>query len=245
MLYDRIGIKYGDYRKPDARIAEAIHREIGPWPKIVNVGAGTGSYEPKGRDVVAVEPSSMMISQRSKDHTPVIQASAESLPFKDGAFDVALAILTIHHWAGLEQGLRELLRVANQRVVLLTWIGFIQDFWLVDYLPQINEIDEPFFPSLDRLQEILGPLRIIPVPIPHDCTDGFLCAYWRRPHAYLDEKVRRAISTFSRIAKFEPGLKRLEKELQSGLWHKKHQDTLDKESMDYGYRIVIHDRGTS
>jgi SAM-dependent methyltransferase len=137
-----------------------------------------------------------MIAQRSGRGPAVVQGCAEFLPFKDGVFDLATAILTIHHWQDIEGGLREALRVANGRLLLLTWIGFGEDFWLLDYLAEIREIDEPLFPSIDELREIVGPVRVIPVPIPHDCTDGFLCAYWRRPHCYLDERVRSAISTF-------------------------------------------------
>jgi SAM-dependent methyltransferase len=169
----------------------------------------------------------------------VVQARAELLPFKDGTFDVATAILSIHHWSDIERGLLEARRVAKHQIVLLTWIGFCQDFWLLDYLPQIREIDEPLFPSIEDLAGILGPLRVIPVPIPYDCTDGFLCAYWRRPHAYLDEDARRAISTFARVRDFEEGLRRLDKDLRSGEWRQRYAHLFESESMDYGYRLVV------
>ena len=238
-LYDTIGTRYSTYRRPDPRIARAVHAELGQAATIVNLGAGVGSYEPAGRNVIAVEPSRLMISQRPESAPPVVQARAESVPFKDGAFDVATALLSIHHWSDIEQGLLEARRVAKHRVVLLTWIGFGQDFWLLDYLPQIREIDEPLFPSIEDLAQILGPLRVIPVTIPHDCTDGFLCAYWRRPHAYLDEGVRSAISTFSRVRDFEDGLRTLEKDLHSGEWEQRYHTLFHSESMDYGYRVVV------
>ncbi|MEW5723211.1 MAG: class I SAM-dependent methyltransferase [Thermodesulfobacteriota bacterium] len=242
MLYDTIGIQYTDYRRPDPRISELILREIGPTGKIVNVGAGVGSYEPSGRDVVAVEPSWAMISQRTEKQAPVVQALAERLPFKDRTFDVATAILTIHHWSDIEQGLREMSRVTNGKIILLTWIGFVDNFWLLDYLPQIKKTDEPLFPTVNQLTDILGPLRVIPVRIPHDCTDGFLCAYWRRPRFYLDEGVRRAISSFSRITDFEEGLKRLRDDPESGRWSDKYQAILARTSMDFGYRLVVKDQ---
>lgn len=224
---------------PDTRIAAAIWREIGNRQRILNLGAGVGAYEPSDRDVVALEPSQVMISQRPANAAPVVQGRAECLPFKDNAFDVALAILTIHHWLDIEKGLHEAIRVAQKRLILLTWIGFVENFWLTDYLPQIKEIDEPLFPSIAGLEKILDPVRVLPIPIPHDCTDGFLCAYWRRPHFYLDETARSAISTFSRIQNIHGGLQRLEKDLESGLWQQRYQYLLNKEQMDFGYRLVV------
>jgi SAM-dependent methyltransferase len=241
-LYDTIGIQYSTHRRPDPRILRVVHAELQDAATIVNLGAGVGSYEPEGRDLIAVELSSLMISQRPRGSSPVVQARAEHVPFRDGAFDVAMAVLSLHHWSDIEAGLREAVRVAKHRIVLLTWIGFRGDFWLLDYLPQIREIDEPLFPSMEEMAEILGPLRVIPVPIPHDCTDGFLCAYWRRPHAYLDESVRSAISTFARVRDFEEGLLRLEEDLQSGEWERRYSHLFDHESMDYGYRVVVADR---
>ena len=238
-LYDSIGTRYSTYRRPDPRIARAVHAELRHAATIVNLGAGVGSYEPMERDLIAVEPSRLMISQRPRSAPPVVQACAEFVPFRDGAFDVAMAILSIHHWSDIERGLLEARRVAKHEVVLLTWVGFGQDFWLLDYLPQIREIDEKLFPSIEDLAQILGPLQVIPVPIPHDCTDGFLCAYWRRPHAYLDEGVRSAISTFSRIRDFEEGLRSLEKDLQSGEWKQRYYHLFHSDSMDYGYRVVV------
>ncbi len=244
-LYDTIGTEYSDYRRPDARIAAALFPEIGQRQRIVNLGAGAGAYEPDERNLVAVEPSRVMISQRPQNGSAAVQARAESLPFKDGAFDVATAFLTIHHWSDLETGLREALRVAQKRLVMLTWIGFVGDFWLLDYLPQIKEIDEPLFPSLGRLGRLLGTVRVIAVPIPHDCTDGFLCAYWRRPHAYLDERVRGAISTFSRVPNVNAGLQRLRNDLKSGSWHQRYGHILNQKSMDFGYRIVVSSKETA
>jgi hypothetical protein len=142
VLYDRIGTRYREYRRPDARIAAAIWGELGGARRIVNVGAGIGAYEPRERDLVAVEPSWVMISQRPSTVSPVVQARAESLPFKDGVFDVATAILTTHDWSDIEKGLREARRVTKGRLVLLTWIGVEEQFWLFDYPPRIREIDE-------------------------------------------------------------------------------------------------------
>jgi len=241
-LYDTIGKGYQYYRRPDARIASQILGELSDARSILNIGAGAGSYEPVDRKLIGVEPSWVMIAQRSKDGPPIVQGFAEALPFKENSFDCAMALLTIHHWSDIQQGLKEAVRVTKKRLILLTWIGFVEDFWLVDYLPEINEIDEPMFPSIERLSSWLGPVRTISVPIPHDCTDGFLCAYWRRPQAYLNEDVRSAISTFSRVTDFEDGLLALSKDLNSGIWHQRYSSLLNREEMDFGYRIVVCDK---
>ncbi|MFO7963337.1 MAG: class I SAM-dependent methyltransferase [Desulfobacterales bacterium] len=238
-LYDDIGTAYSRYRLPDGRIAAVISREVADARFIVNIGAGVGAYEPRGKAIVAVEPSRVMTSQRKTHGNAVIQARAEALPFREDTFDCALAVLTIHHWGNMENGLREAMRVTKGSLVLLTWIGFVSPFWLLDYLPQIKRTDEPLFPSLDRLSSWLGPLRSIPVPIPHDCTDGFLCAYWRRPEAYLDAGVRSAISTFARVRDTGAGLDRLSRDLSTGAWHRKYGNLLQKHEMDFGYRLVV------
>jgi len=241
-LYDRIGNQYRNYRRPDSRISAALSRELAGFGTIVNIGAGVGSYEPIDRKLVSVEPSRVMIAQRSKHGPPIVQAFGEALPFKENSFDCAMALLTIHHWSDIEKGLQEALRVAKCRLILLTWVGFINHFWLLDYLPQIKWIDEPMFPSIEQLSSWLGPVRTISVPIPYDCTDGFLCAYWRRPQAYLDEDVRRVISTFSRVTDFADGLQALAKDLNSGVWYQRYGSLLSCEEMDFGYRIVVYDK---
>ena len=175
----------------------------------------------------------------------MVRALAERLPFKDQAFDLAMAILTIHHWSDIPKGLGEVRRITKGRIILLTWIGFVDHFWLLDYLPQIKPTDEPLFPTIEQLADMLGPVRVIKVPIPHDCTDGFLCAYWRRPGYFLDEGVRRSISTFSRITDFEKGLQRLRDDLESGRWHERYGNILNQASMDHGYRLVVSGEGAT
>jgi SAM-dependent methyltransferase len=243
VLYDSIGQQYRNYRLPDDRITAALSRELADARAIVNIGAGVGSYEPHDREVVAVEPSWVMIDQRRRHKAAIVQARAEALPFRQDTFDCAMAILTIHHWSDIERGLSEALRVSKGKIVLLTWIGFASHFWLLDYLPQIKSIDESMFPSIEQLSSWIGPVRSVVVPIPHDCTDGFLCAYWRRPEAYLDEGVRSAISTFSRIYDVEEGLERLKNDISTGLWHERYGDLLEKNEADFGYRVVVSGAG--
>ncbi len=240
-LYDRIGRDYANVRKPDARIAQAIWRALGDSGSVVNVGAGTGSYEPRDRQVVAVETSMTMIAQRPAESAPVVQASAVSLPFTNDSFDAGLAILTVHHWPDRMRGLLELRRVSRHRVVVLTWDPASPGFWLTDYFPEILDIDRPLFPAISDFERALGPATVETIPIRHDCTDGFLGAYWRRPDAYLDERVRGAISTFSKIADIGPALDRLRTDLESGAWPRKYGGLLKRTQLDLGYRLIVAD----
>jgi SAM-dependent methyltransferase len=242
-LYDQIGGGYAAYRRPDPRIAAAIVRALGDTDTVLNVGAGAGSYEPVDRAVLAVEPSLAMIRQRGKGSPPVVQASATHLPFRAGAFAASLAVLTVHHWPDRGNGLAELKRVARRRVVLFTWDPASPSFWLTDeYFPALVTIDRPIFPTIDNLRHALEHIEVHPVPIPHDCTDGFLGAYWRRPHAYLDPGVRGAMSTFAKLDTLEPGLTHLRRDLDDGSWHRRHSDLLTESELDLGYRLVIAPR---
>jgi SAM-dependent methyltransferase len=206
---------------------------------VVNVGAGTGSYEPRDREVTAVEPSEMMIAQRAPGAAPVIQATAEALPFEDGAFDAAMAVLTDHHWPDRAAGLRELRRVARRRAVVFTFdIAFTDRFWFGrDYLTTFR----PEGMSITELAGHLGAQRIEPVPVPHDCRDGFWSAYWRRPHAYLEQRVRDGISVFrlSPPEAVEDAVRRLREDLESGEWARRNAGILDREEMDLGYRLLV------
>src|SRR5262249_24706838 len=191
-FYDRIGLGYERHRCADARIAAQIVAALGGAASIVDVGAGTGSYEPAGRTSAAVEPSRVMIAQRAAGAAPVVRAVAEALPFATGTFDAAMAILSIHHWTDFRAGIREMLRVARRRVVVVTWDPevFMDSFWFArDYLPETQEAER----GAATVQDVVGALgecAVEAIPIPHDCTDGFFGAYWQRPEAYLDPGVR-------------------------------------------------------
>lgn len=240
-LYDRIGRGYANIREPDERIAQVIWRALGDSGSVVNVGAGTGSYEPRDRHVVAVEPSMTMIAQRPTGSTPVVQANAVSLPFTNDSFDAGLAILTVHHWPDQPRGLAELRRVSRHRVVVVTWDPTSPGFWLTDYFPEVLDIDRPLFPAISDVERALGPATVETIPIPHDCTDGFLGAYWRRPDAYLDERVRGAISTFSKLSDIGPALDGLRTDLASGAWQRKYGGLLKRTQLDLGYRLIVAD----
>jgi SAM-dependent methyltransferase len=238
-LYDSIGQSYGRYRQPDPRIGDSIARALGDAVTVVNVGAGTGSYEPTDRLVVAVEPSRVMIQQRAYDAAKAVQSTATALPFRDAAFDASMAILTLHHWPHLEKGLLELRRVARRRIVIVTWDPLSPGFWLTDYFPDTLITDRQVFPTLPELRHVLGAMTVSSLLIPHDCTDGFLGAYWRRPDAYLSDGVRSAISTFSKLKEISSGLERLHQDLKTGEWHRRYGRVLSLTELDLGYRILV------
>jgi SAM-dependent methyltransferase len=236
-IYDTIGINYADLRRPDPRIAMAIVLALGAAKTILNVGAGAGSYEPADRAVTAVEPSIEMIRQRAATSAPAIQGHAEALPFADDSFDAAMAVLTIHHWTDKLKGLAEMRRVARGPVVLLTFDP-AHRFWLNDYVPELAALDDVIMPKLTDYEAWLGPVEITPVPIPHDCLDGFLYAYWRRPAAYLDPRIRAAMSSFWKIEGVAARLEKLEADLSSGVWARQNADILELDVYDVGYRLV-------
>ncbi|MBA2588728.1 MAG: class I SAM-dependent methyltransferase [Alphaproteobacteria bacterium] len=244
-VYDKKGAAlsegYALRRRPDPRMASLIAGALGDARSVLNVGAGTGSYEPTDRLVQAVEPSEGMIAQRPADAAPCLRGSAEALPLEDGAYDAAMAILTMHHWSDWRAGLKEMRRVAR-RIVLLTFDAEGSDFWLTrDYFPQILADDRKIMPRLSELKSELGDLHVTPVPVPHDCVDGFLGAYWRRPQTYLDPDARKSMSPFARIDT-EAGLKRLADDLDSGAWRTRNVDLLTREELDIGYRLLWWDR---
>ena len=206
---------------------------------VINVGAGSGSYEPTDRSVVAVEPSATMIAQRPAASAEAIQASAESLPFPDNSFDAATAFLTTHHWSDRIAGLKEMRRVARKRCVFLDHDPLRVPFWLIaDYFPQIRQSARQLLPDEDA-GAVFGTFRTLPVPVPHDCTDGFLCAYWRRPEQYLDPHVRAAISFFAQLGDVSQPLGQLKLDLADGTWARRNGHLMERTEMDYGYRLVI------
>jgi SAM-dependent methyltransferase len=241
--YDRIGATYAATRRADPRIAGRILEALGDATSVVNVGAGAGAYEPTDRFVVGVEPSATMIRQRAPGSARVVQAWAEALPFADGAFEAALAVLTVHHWSDVPCGLGEVRRVTRRRAVVLTWDQDVwESFWLIrEYLPCIRDLDRPRAIPMRDLVSTLGGGSVLSVPIPHDCVDGIHGAFWRRPEAYLDPRVRAGISTYALMsaADRDHGLRALAADLQSGAWHERHGDLLERDELDLGYRLVV------
>lgn len=237
-IYDKIGVGYAGRRTTDPKIAQRIWAALGSGRTLLNVGAGTGSYEPSDRNVVAIEPSSEMIAQRPEGAAPAIQGTAESIPFADKQFDAAMGVLTLHHWSDVGKGLAEMLRVTRTRVVLVTFDPGFSGYWLEDYLPNLFDIDRHCFPAMDYFRGLQSRVEIEPLLIPHDCQDGFLCAYWRRPEAYLNPDVRKSISTFAKLEGAEEKLKPLASDLASGAWAKKYGALLQEDALDLGYRLI-------
>ena len=210
---------------------------------MLNVGAGTGNYEPEDRDVTAVEPSAVMRAQRPVGAAPCIDARAEALPFADDTFDAAMAVLSDHHWNDPVAGLRELARVAR-RVVVFQWDNRrLAEMWLVrDYLPEVAWLAQAR-PSLHERAEAIG-ATLAPVPIPWDCADGFFHAYWRRPHAYLDPQVRACTSVWARVgAEAEArAVAALRADLDSGAWARRNAELLELEEAELGARLLVAER---
>ena len=239
-LYDTIGAAYTVTRRTEPRIAGQVWAALGDAQTVLNVGAGTGSYEPPGRDVTAVEPSAVMRAQRPAGTAPCVAASAESLPFEDQSFDAAMAVATIDHWQDPIAGLREMWRVARCVVVFTHDASDPDRFWLTrDYLSEHAAL----WVGRPSLTELAGAIaaRTEPVPIPWDCADGFYEAYWRRPGAYLDEHVRRGMSIWARVGPDaeQRAVHSLRDDLASGRWAERNRDLLDLDAAELDSRLII------
>jgi SAM-dependent methyltransferase len=267
--YSTLAGDYAAVRRPDPRIAAQLVAALGDARTVINVGAGTGSYEPTDRHVVAVEPSAEMRARRDPSLPPAIDATAEALPFDDDAFDAALAVLTIHHWPDLEAGLAELRRVARRVVILTADPAALADLWVADYAPEFHEVESRRYPSLDRIAAGLGSARPVgdgesrcevgarplvipldlsgreievrPLMVPLDCTDGFADAFYGRPEAMLDPAVRRAQSAWSFVD--EPAQDRfvacLSADLDSGAWDERHGHLRTQPEFESSMRILV------
>lgn len=233
-------------RRTDPRLADFIWEALGDARTVLNVGAGAGAYEPPDREVMAVEPSEVMIAQRPKGAAPAIRAQAQELPFADRSFDAVMAVLSDHHWSDRGRGLRELCRVARGPVVLFNADPSQADrFWLTaEYLPAFLDLIPPRYRLAGaweaELAELLGPVELTATPLPHDCQDGFYAAFWRRPAAYLDPAVRGGISVFSAVRReqVEHAVRTLERDLRSGRWEDRHAEVLGLDRLHLGYYVV-------
>ncbi|MEV4639047.1 MerR family transcriptional regulator [Actinoplanes sp. NPDC049548] len=242
-LYDAIGAAYPATRRTEPRFAARIWEALGDARTVLNVGAGTGSYEPSDREVTAVEPSAVMRAQRPEGAAPCVAAAAENLPFEDRSFDAAMAVSTVHHWADPVAGLREMRRVAR-RVVVFTYdaddTGWRRRFWLTrDYLPEFAELLVGW-PALTDLTRAIGG-RAEPVPVPWDCADGLFEAHWRRPEAYLEDRVRRAVSVWTRVGPEAEhrAVSRLHDDLASGRWAERNRELAIQDTAELGLRLLV------
>jgi SAM-dependent methyltransferase len=240
--YEARGPGYSRRRKADPRIEALVHDALGTAGLVVNVGAGAGSYEPGSLDVVAVEPSATMRSQRPAGRAPAIDAIAEELPFADRSFDAAMAMVTIHQWHDPERGLSELRRVSRARVVVLTFDGDALDrFWLARYVPELIEAERRRYPAIDRVCALLGTsAAVTSVPIPIDCTDGFTEAFYARPEQFLLPDVRASQSAWG----FVPpevearAVAALRADIESGAWDELHGHLRDRPTFEGSLRLI-------
>jgi SAM-dependent methyltransferase len=245
-LYDSIGRTYTSTRRTEPRIAAAIWEALGDSRTVLNVGAGTGHYEPGDREVVALEPSPVMSAQRPPDAAPVVEGRAEALPFEDSSFDAVMAVLSDHHWSDRRRGFAELRRVARRRIVLFNADpGQADRFWMTtQYLPEFLELIAERYrvPGAweDELGASFGEVELRPVPVPHDCQDGFYGAYWRRPEAFLDPDVRAGISVFAQVSSgaVVRAIDALGADLENGRWQERHRELLSLDELHLGYYVV-------
>jgi SAM-dependent methyltransferase len=241
--YGTIGHGYARIRQPDPRIEQAVWNALGDTPSVINVGAGAGSYEPRDRLVVAVEPSASMRAERSTEHVPAVNATAEHLPFDDDSFGAAMASITVHQWPDLERGLAELRRVSRGPVVILTFDPIIPEpWWQPSYVPELYEVEARRMPQLERIADALGgEVEVRPVPIPADCLDGFGQAFFARPERTLDPEVRRAMSAWTFLDRdvVERYVRELSADLASGAWDAEWGRFRSLREFDGGLRLII------
>lgn len=215
--YGTIGHDYSRFRRPDPRIANLVEQALGHAQTVLNVGAGAGSYEPTTRMVSAVEPSASMRNQRPAHLAAAIDAIAEKLPFADASFDASMSTFSVHQWRNLDAGLRELRRVTEGPVVIMTCEpSELSRFWLDAYCPEVIAVEAGRYPPVEKIVQALGERsEILSVPIPLDCTDGFNEAYYGRPEMLLEPQARLACSAWSFVD--ESVVRRFERELGSNI----------------------------
>lgn len=243
--YDTIGHGYARYRREDARIRQRIRESLGGARTLANVGAGTGSYEPADLYVLAIEPSDVMVAQRPPTAAPAIRASAGALPLRDRSVDAAMAIITLHHWdAERERGVRELSRVARERVVIVTYDARVSSqMWLMaDYLPEVAALDAEIFPDPEQIASWLeGTVRIETMPIARDTPDWMLGSYWAHPERVLDAEARAATSGFARMDKrvVDRVVAAVDRDLRNGTWEARHGALRKLDEYDVGLRLIV------
>jgi SAM-dependent methyltransferase len=241
--YETHGTGYGVQRRTDPRIAAYVHAALGDARTVLNVGAGTGSYEPEDRQVTAVEPSASMRAQRPAHLSVAIDATAEALPFADDSFDAAMATVTVHQWADTDQGLRELCRVSRGPVVILTFDGDALDLlWLADYAPELIAAERRRYPDIEHIRQVLGGTSTVtPMPIPIDCVDGFTEAYYARPERFLDPEVRQSQSAWGFVTPEATGraVSRLRADLESGEWDRRYGPLRTQPEFIGSLRLIV------
>lgn len=241
--YDKNGTGYASIRRPDPRIGAVINAALGDARTVLNVGAGAGSYEPEGRYVLALEPSSTMRAQRPAGAAPAVRGVAEDLPFDDDAFDAVMAVYTVHQWPDLAQGLAELRRVSRGPVVVVAGDGdALPRFWLNDYAPELIAAEQRRYPPIADIAAAIGSrAEVRTVPIPIDCTDGLTEAFYARPERLLDPAVRRAQSSWGFLSpEVEPRfVETLTADLASGRWDELYGEWRTRPEYESAIRLIV------
>jgi len=247
--YDAIGVGYAVTRREDPGFREQIHAALGDARTVVNVGAGTGSYEPSDRHVIAIEPSDVMAAQRSLERPPALRSGAARLPLRDASVDAAMAVLTIHHWDHeRQQGVTELRRVTRGPIVIVTYDPEVSgQMWLMaEYLPEVAALDREIFPSIDVVAQWLGGTTVVqPMPIPCDTPDWMLGSFWAHPERVLEPTARAATSGFARMdpVLVDRVVTDVSRDLQSGEWDKRFGHLRQLSEHDVGLRLLINTTG--
>ena len=253
-IYDQIGTGYSKHRCADRRIAARIADLIGLLPPgfLADIGAGTGSYSrviaDLGFEIEAVEPSDRMRRQAAAhDSVRWHSGAAEQIPLPDQSVDGVFCILASHHFSSLRSAIEEMARICPLGPIV--WLTFDPRQaimpWFADYFPAIWEEAFKVFPPLFDVCRIFEThthrqVEVIPWSVPHDLQDCFLAAGWRRPHMYLDPEIRACMSAFALAdsATVEKGLDRLRRDIDKGTWKTVHQDLVERETLDWGYRFL-------
>ncbi len=242
--YDRIGVGYARTRREDPALAALIGSSLGDAVSVVNVGAGTGSYEPTDRRVIAVEPSAVMAAQRDPARPVALRAGAAALPLHDQSVDAAMAVLTLHHWgAGQRQGVAELRRVARGPVVIVTFDPRVSaEMWLArDYLPEVAARDRVEFPEITDIVDWLGgDVQVVEVEIGADTPDWTFAAFWAHPERVSDPLARAATSAFARLpgAVQARAVAAVAADLNSGEWDRRYGRLRSLSAYDAGLRLL-------
>jgi len=242
-VYEAIGVGYSVGRRPEPRWHQEIDSVIGDARRVINIGAGTGSYEPSDRAVIAVEPSELMVSQRPNTAAPVVMAVAENVPIVSGWADLTMTLLSLHHWTDWRTGVSEMRRLAPRRLVLTYDPEILSSFWLLrDYLAEVAASEQKRTPKIEDIADALGgDVEVIVLEVPWDCVDGVLGAHWRRPAAYLDPQVRACCSGLAQADQrgVERAVRELAVDLDTGAWHRRNRELVGMDSFDAGFRLVV------
>ncbi|MCP3919675.1 MAG: methyltransferase domain-containing protein [bacterium] len=241
--YESLDDEYAVSRRTDPVIARQIHAALGAARSVLNVGAGTGSYEPEDRHVVAVEPSRTMRSKRPPSAVPAIACTADELPFDPGSFDASMAVLTVHHWPNLKRGLAELRRVTRGPVLVVSFdAGADTEFWMADYAPEMTAVEERRYGPIARIVDGLGgQAEVLPVAVPRDCVDWFQAALYARPELFLRKPVRDAQSAWSHLPDGVEArvVHALADDLESGAWDERYGVLRSQPRIRCQMRLVI------